>query len=302
MSPLHPPWSFDIDHYLNKVVPPPPWPYLPYPVAHFLGYRRHQTHNIGTLAPIFWAFIGIWCSLSIIQVVDLHIPEFEARGVPIIIGSFGAAAVLEFYSIESPLAQPRNAIFGQLISALVGVGICKLFKLSDNFEEHRWAGGALACALATSLMALTKTVHPPAGATALLAVIDEDVVHLGWFLVPVMLLGCGLMLVVALLINNIERTFPIYWWTPVALRAEKPHPEVGKGSQSEDSERGRDSEERTEHDVEALELEMSPTQGAHVTITDETEILIRKGHVIVPGHMQLRQEEMDWLRGLANRL
>lgn len=85
---LHPPWSFDIDRYLNRLVPSPPWAHVPYPVAHFLGYRRHQTPNIGTLAPIFWAFIGIWCSLAIIQVVDLHIPEFESRGVPIIIGSF----------------------------------------------------------------------------------------------------------------------------------------------------------------------------------------------------------------------
>jgi CBS-domain-containing membrane protein len=301
--PLHPPWSFDIDQYLNKVIPAPPWRYIPHPVAHFLGHRTHQTQSIGTLAPIFWAFIGIWCSLAIIQVVDLHIPEFESRKVPIIIGSFGAAAVLEFYSIESPLAQPRNAIFGQAISALVGVAICKLFLLSDNFEHYRWAGGALACALATSLMALTKTVHPPAGATALLAVVDDAVVDLGWFLVPVMLLGCGLMLVVALLINNIERTFPIYWWTPVSLADEKPSAAEGKGSQEVESEQGHDAESQaTEQNLSDLELAMTRTHTAVVHKTDETHILIRRGHVVVPEHMQIRQEEMDWLRGLANRL
>ncbi|KAK0391476.1 hypothetical protein NLU13_0977 [Sarocladium strictum] len=305
MRPLHPPWSFDIDQYLNRLIPSPPWRYLPYPVAHFLGHRTHQTHNIGTLAPVFWAFIGIWCSLSIIQVVDLHIPSFEARGVPIIVGSFGAAAVLEFYSIESPLAQPRNAILGQAISALTGVAICKLFLLSDNFEEYRWAGGALACALATSLMALTKTVHPPAGATALLAVIDDSLVHLGWFLVPVMLLGCALMLVVALLINNIERTFPIYWWTPMSLKKAKPDAVdvEGKVPPKAESDQGNDTESMaTDHDVAELELAMTATQHSRVTITEETEILIRRGHVIVPEHMQLRQEELDWLRGLANRL
>jgi hypothetical protein len=212
--------------------------------------------------------------------------------------------VLEFYSIESPLAQPRNAIFGQVISALVGVAICKLFKLSDNFEEYRWAGGALACALATAMMAITKTVHPPAGATALLAVADDTVIHLGWFLVPVMMLGCGLMLAVALLINNIERTFPIYWWTPVALKKEKPQLAEGKASvEEESSEQGQDTQEpATEHNVVGLELAMSSNESAVVTITEETEILIRRGHVLVPEHMQLRQEEMDWLRGLANRL
>ncbi|KAH8173572.1 HPP family protein [Sarocladium implicatum] len=301
---LHPPWSFDIDRYLNRFIPSPPWRYIPYPIAWFFGHRKHQTHNIGTLAPIFWAFIGIWCSLSIIQVVDIHIPDFEGRGVPLIIGSFGAAAVLEFYSIESPLAQPRNAIFGQIISALVGVAICKLFKLSDSFEEYRWAGGALACALATSMMALTKTVHPPAGATALLAVIDDSVVHLGWFLVPVMMLGCGLMLAVALLVNNIERRFPVYWWTPESLKRERPVTEEPKKS-IEDSEAGnQDAQAGSEpvQDMSALERQTTLHGDTSPMRTDEMEIVIRRGDVIIPDGMQIRQEEMQWLMGLADRL
>ncbi|KAG5990098.1 hypothetical protein E4U43_004367 [Claviceps pusilla] len=126
----------------------------------------------------------------------------------------GAAAVLEFYTIEAPLAQPRNAIVGQFISALTGVAVAKLFQLSDQFPSLQWVGGALACALSTVLMGLTKTVHPPAGATALLAVVDARLVQIGWFLLPVIMLGCALMLAVALLVNNIERRFPVYWWTP----------------------------------------------------------------------------------------
>lgn len=69
-------------------------------------------------------------------------------------------------------------------------------------------------------MAFTKTVHPPAGATALLAVVDDAIIDLGWFLIPVVLLGCALMLVAALVINNIQRRFPIYWWTPEDLAAQ----------------------------------------------------------------------------------
>lgn len=214
----------------------------------------------------------------------------------------GAAAVLEFYSIESPLAQPRNAIFGQAISAIVGVAICKLFLLSDNFEAHRWAGGALACALATSLMALTKTVHPPAGATALLAVADDTVVNLGWFLVPVMMLGCGLMLVVALLINNIERTFPIYWWTPASLKREKPQMMERKPSVEEQSEQGHSEDRSADRDVEALEVPTTSNHEAKLTKTKEPEIIIRRGQLFVPESMQLRQEEMDWLMGLTTRV
>lgn len=129
----------------------------------------------------------------------------------------GATAVLEFYSIDSPLAQPRNMIMGHFLSSLIGVCICKLFRLSDEFESLRWVAGALACASATSIMALTNTVHPPAGATALLAVVDNGIVNLGWFYIPVLLLGCALMLACALLVNNLLRRFPVYWWTPEDL-------------------------------------------------------------------------------------
>jgi CBS-domain-containing membrane protein len=38
-----------------------------------------------------------------------------------IIGSQAATAVLVFNAIKSPLAQPRNVIGGNMISALVGV-------------------------------------------------------------------------------------------------------------------------------------------------------------------------------------
>lgn len=104
-------------------------------------------------------------------------------------------------------------ILGHLISSIVGISICKLFLLSDDFDRIRWLGGALACAAATSAMGLTNTVHPPAGATALLTVVDNGIVDLGWFLIPVLMLGCVLMLACALLFNNVLRRFPVYWWT-----------------------------------------------------------------------------------------
>ncbi|KAA8629075.1 hypothetical protein SMACR_09220 [Sordaria macrospora] len=63
-------------------------------------------------------------------------------------------------------------------------------------------------------MALTGTVHPPAGATALMAVLDDKVQGLGWFLMAPVMLGCVIMLVCALLVNNIRRRFPFYWWSP----------------------------------------------------------------------------------------
>ncbi len=60
----------------------------------------------------------------------------------LLIGSFGASAVLLYGGPRSPLAQPRNLIGGHLVSALVGVsawlliGACCLgwlvFSLADS--------------------------------------------------------------------------------------------------------------------------------------------------------------------------
>lgn len=291
-------WSFDIDRYLNPLVPSPPWNHVPYPIARFLGYRTEEDKpkHKGNLAPIFWAFIGVWCGVALIEVVDMHVPSFQLRSAPLIVGSFGAAAVLEFYAIESPLAQPRNAIFGQLISSIVGVAVCKLFLLSDNFEKIRWSGGALACAAATASMALTKTVHPPAGATALLAVSDDTIVSLGWFLIPVVLLGCGLMLVVALIINNLQRRFPVYWWTPEDLGANRHEIFHRRGSSKKSSLHVQEDE--GEKDVEA-EAGTGDDDNAPVF---KKEIIIKPGDVSVPDYMHITQEEMLLLEQMSRRL
>jgi hypothetical protein len=246
----------------------------------------------------------------------------------------GAAAVLEFYAIESPLAQPRNAVLGQVLAALVGVGVAKLFQLSDRFDEIRWLGGALACASATAVMALTKTVHPPAGATALLAVVDRDVAHLGWYLLPVMLLGSGLMLAVALLLNNVERQFPVYWWTPLSLSRRRSGEEQGEKTMAPVVSRGQtggdgddggtlqaqrkrtlsssdDGTEKTGSTLGAdqddgLDLDLEAGSGASTgrrkSSLSTSEIVIRPGFLHVPEHLYLRQEEMQYLEMLSQRL
>lgn len=100
-----------------------------------------------------------------------------------------------------------------MIACLVGIGIAKFFALSPHAEAYMELGGALACGLTTAIMALTGTVHPPAGATSLLAVTNSQTSDLGWFLFPIMILGVVLMQAAALLINNIQRRYPLYWWT-----------------------------------------------------------------------------------------
>lgn len=195
--------------------------------------------------------------------------------------SQGAAAVLEFFAIDSPLAQPRNAVFGQVIASIIGVAVCKLFALSPHFESIRWVGGALACAATTAVMALTKTVHPPAGATALLAVTNDDSLKLGWYLIPVMLLGCALMLGTALLVNNIQRRFPTYWWTAADLSPRKP----------------------ADNPVD-IESKLTPTSSSDQgsSAGNEPQLVIRRGVVLVPDQVSLSPEERAFLEELSNRI
>jgi CBS-domain-containing membrane protein len=65
-------------------------------------------------------------------------------------------------------------------------------------------------------MLITKTLHPPGGATALIAVIGGDKIHALGFLYAFVPVGLGafVLLIVALLVNNIStnRRYPEYWF------------------------------------------------------------------------------------------
>lgn len=68
---------------------------------------------------IVWAWID--SRLSIACRAGLERVSDQQRQLPLLIGSFGALAVLAFGAPQSPLAQPRNLLGGHVVSALVGV-------------------------------------------------------------------------------------------------------------------------------------------------------------------------------------
>jgi CBS-domain-containing membrane protein len=78
-----------------------------------------------------------------------------------------------------------------------------------------WLAGAVAVATAIAFMHATKTLHPPGGATALIAVIGSEKIHDLGYLYAVIPAGLGavIMLIIALLVNNIPRTrrYPEFW-------------------------------------------------------------------------------------------
>jgi CBS-domain-containing membrane protein len=161
-----------------------------------------------SLAEIGWSWLGSF--LGIAAVAMVHYQLLAQSDLLLLIGSFGASAVLIYGAVRSPLAQPRNLVGGHVLSAIIGVSAFLLL------GHYPFLAAALAVSLAIAVMHWTKTLHPPGGATALIAVLGGDTIHsLGYLyvLVPVAA-GSLIMLAVALLINNVPKTrrYPEFWW------------------------------------------------------------------------------------------
>jgi CBS domain-containing membrane protein len=155
-----------------------------------------------------WAFIGSFVGIGLIAL--LHSRSLIDQDNLFLIGSFGASSVLIYGAIQSPYSQPRNLIGGHVVSALVGVTVYKCC------PHYIWLTAPMAVSVSIILMQITKTIHPPGGATALIAVIgSEKIKGLGYFYVlsPV-LTGVLILFFTALIFNNMtpHRKYPTTRW------------------------------------------------------------------------------------------
>jgi CBS domain-containing membrane protein len=151
-----------------------------------------------------WAFLGSFIGIGLIAWLQSGV--ISSNDNLFLIGSFGASSVLIYGAIQSPLAQPRNLVGGHLICALIGVTI-NMF-----LPDIIWITAPLAVSLSIVMMQVTKTLHPPGGATALIAVIgSEKIKALGYlYVLSPVLSGCLILLLVALIFNNLteNRKYP----------------------------------------------------------------------------------------------
>ena len=162
--------------------------------------------SVGT-AEVIWSWIGSFLGIALVAFINYRL--LDATALIMMIGSFGASAVLLYGAVKSPLAQPRNLIGGHMLSALVGVAAYKVF------SPNLWLASAMAVSCAIAVMHVTKTLHPPGGATALIAVMGGEAIYALGFSYAFMPVGAGafMMLIVALLVNNIPRSrkYPEFW-------------------------------------------------------------------------------------------
>lgn len=152
----------------------------------------------------FWSFIGSFFGIGLIAFLQSKV--LLSQDNVLLIGSFGASSVLVYGAIQSPLSQPRNLIGGHVISALVGVSV------QQFLPDLLWLSAPLAVSASIVLMQVTKTLHPPGGATALIAIIgSEKIKALGyWYVLSPVLAGVLILFLTAVIFNNMtpERSYP----------------------------------------------------------------------------------------------
>lgn len=146
--------------------------------------RIQQTLGIDSsvsTAEILASTLGGFVGIFLISIISYHFTG--ASGAALIVPSMGASAVLVFAVPHGKLSQPWALFGGQLSSAFVGV-VCYI--LIPNL----FLAAGLAVGLAIGTMHLLRCIHPPGGATALVAVVGTAQIHnLGfeYILTPVLL-------------------------------------------------------------------------------------------------------------------
>lgn len=116
--------------------------------------------------------------------------------LPWLVAPIGASAVIVFALPSSPLGQPWPVIGGNLLGALAGIACAR-------WLDPGWIAAGAAVAIAMALMMLTRSLHPPGGAAALLAALTQTT---QWqFAVVPVALNSALLVVAALVWHRITR-------------------------------------------------------------------------------------------------
>lgn len=115
----------------------------------------------------------------------LSISESMNHGWQLLMAPFGATAVLLFAAPLSPFSKPLNVIGGHVLTAIIGLLFAAYIDLGV------WTV-AMATGLAITVMVVTNTLHPPAGANPILIIQTQQ--SWGFLMEPVLLGAIGLVI------------------------------------------------------------------------------------------------------------
>lgn len=155
----------------------------------------HPAQNPFLIALI--AGIGSAICIGILAIID---ETFHADYV--LIAPFGATMVLVFAVPQSPLSQPKNVIFGHLITAIVGLIFVNYLPIDF------WSLG-LAVGVGIFLMIVLNIIHPPAGGNPLLIMLGGHT-SFTFALYPI-LTGTCLIVIMALIYHGLVSRLAYGW-------------------------------------------------------------------------------------------
>lgn len=137
---------------------------------------------------------GIGASIAI---GALSFFDHSFYNLALLMAPFGATTVLVFGVPDSPLAQPKNVILGHLLTAFVGVFFVQFIGVTP-------ISLALATGIAVTLMLVTKTTHPPAGANPILIMLSGQ----SWgFLITPVLIGAVIIVLIGKTMKQLRHKF-----------------------------------------------------------------------------------------------
>lgn len=162
-----------------------------------------------------WTWFGVACTLLVLSALNEWITQLTDGEYFLIIGSFGALMALQFGAPNSPLAQPRNVIFSNLVAAAIAVAFYYLSGPEFLGVIPQWVAVALAPATAIAVNQRLGVLHPPAGAASLIFVsAGQRITDLGWmYLIMPLLVGNLVCCCMAALVNNLCKTrqYPVFF-------------------------------------------------------------------------------------------
>ena len=123
---------------------------------------------------------------SIITIGILSLLTYKTEYGIFLIASFGSTMVLLYGYPESPFAQPKNIIFGHLITSIVGIIFLNFFSLPVYLTLP------LAVGFGVALMIMANVTHPPAGGNPIIVIMGS--VSIDYLLMPVLV---GSLIIVA---------------------------------------------------------------------------------------------------------
>ena len=130
----------------------------------FHGANRHRY----SFTEIIISSLLAGLSLAIVTWISYQF--LNKQDIPFILASMGASTIILFLIPSSPMGRPWAFFAGNIISAVIGITCAQLF-------TNLLISIPIAMVITLIVMQLTRCIHPPGGATALIILLGSEQIH-----------------------------------------------------------------------------------------------------------------------------